>query len=452
MQGVASSNPAVPTIKASAQVLTDLGFCLSGVLDVHRTAVIAAIGTGQLLAWGSTFYLPAILAEPMARDTGVAVPTVFLAFSVAMGGSALVGPWAGRTIDRWGGRPVLIVTNLLFATGLAALAAASGPVSLFAAWGLIGLAMGAGLYEAAFATVVRLYGSAARDAITGITLLGGFASTLGWPLSAWMEAHWGWRGACIGWALLHLLVALPLHASVPRAGRDEGSAADPGSGAAGAGRGAVAGVGGGTGPGSPGAPEEASAAPKTAPLATGGDRRTMGLLAFVFAATWFVTTAIAAHGPRVLQAAGAGAAAALVVGTLIGPAQVVARLMQFGPLRRVDPLRIARLASLGHPLGVGALLLAGPALAPAFALLHGAGGGLMTIARGALPLALFGPVGYGARQGLLMLPTRIAQALAPFLSGLAIERWGAGALWGSAALGFAAWLALRALRSPPPAS
>ena len=323
---------------------------------MHRKAVIAAIGTGQLLAWGATFYLPAVLAEPMAHDTGVEVPTVFMAFSVAMGGSALIGPWAGRTIDRFGGRPVLIATNLIFAAGLAALASASGPVSLFVAWGVIGLAMGAGLYEAAFATVVRLYGSAARDAITGITLLGGFASTVGWPLSA----------------------------------------------------------------------------------------------CFVFAATWFITTAIAAHGPRVLQAAGTGAAAALAVGALIGPAQVLARLVQFGPLRHADPLRVARLASLGHPVGVLALLVAGPALAPAFAMLHGAGGGLMTIARGALPLVYFGPVGYGARQGLLMLPTRIAQALSPYLSGLALERWGADALWGSAALGLAAWFALRALRAPTP--
>jgi MFS family permease len=428
-----------------------MGGCSGGGLGLNRTAVIAAIGTGQLLAWGSTFYLPAMLAEPMARDTGVAVPTVFLAFSVAMGGSALVGPWAGRTIDRWGGRPVLIATNLVFASGLAALAAASGPATLFAAWGLIGLAMGAGLYEAAFATVVRLYGSAARDAITGITLLGGFASTLGWPLSAWMEARWGWRGACVGWAMLHLLVALPLHVSVPRAGSDGGSGADGGPAGAAGGNSAATEAGAGSGPGSPGAAGEASAVRTTTSLATGGERRTMVLLAFVFAATWFVTTAIAAHGPRVLQAAGAGAAAALAVGALIGPAQVAARLMQFGPLRRADPLRIARLASLGHPLGVGALLLAGPGLAPTFALLHGAGGGLMTIARGVLPLAFFGPVGYGARQGLLMLPTRIAQALAPFLSGLAIERWGAGALWGSAALGIAAWLALRALRrSPPP--
>jgi len=398
---------------------------------VDRRVVIAALGTGQLLAWGSTFYLPAVLAEPIARDTGVAVPTVFLAFSVAMGGSALVGPWAGRTIDRWGGRPVLIATNLLFAAGLVALAAASGPVSLFLAWGLIGLAMGAGLYEAAFATVVRLYGSGARDAITGITLLGGFASTVGWPLSAWMAAEWGWRGACVGWAVLHLGVALPLHAALPRpsaAGGDVAPAAD-----------------GGTGGASAPPPEGAAGAVADVP---GGAGRTMALLAFVFAATWFITTAIAAHGPRVLQAAGTGAAAALAVGALIGPAQVLARLMQFGPLRRADPLGVARLAALGHPIGVAALLVAGPALAPVFAVLHGAGGGLMTIARGALPLLYFGPIGYGERQGRLMLPTRIAQALAPYLSGLALERWGAAALWGSALLGLSAWLALRALRGP----
>ncbi len=413
---------------------------------MHRKAVIAAIGTGQLLAWGATFYLPAVLAEPMAHDTGVEVPTVFMAFSVAMGGSALIGPWAGRTIDRFGGRPVLIATNLIFAAGLVALASASGPVSLFLAWGVIGLAMGAGLYEAAFATVVRLYGSAARDAITGITLLGGFASTVGWPLSAWMASGFGWRGACVGWALLHLLVALPLHASVPRASTmpqgvpadypaDDPADARPDAGDPPAERAPPGDPGGRADPGMPAA-------------AAGDATRTMVLLAFVFAATWFITTAIAAHGPRVLQAAGTGAAAALAVGALIGPAQVLARLMQFGPLRHADPLRVARIASLGHPVGVLALLVAGPALAPAFAMLHGAGGGLMTIARGALPLVYFGPVGYGARQGVLMLPTRIAQALSPYLSGLALERWGADALWGSAALGLAAWLALRALRAP----
>ncbi|MEI7447618.1 MAG: MFS transporter [Burkholderiales bacterium] len=195
---------------------------------MHRATVVASLGVGQLLAWGSTFYLPAVLAEPMADTLGVTPSTVFLAFSVAMGGSALVGPAAGRAIDRFGGRPVLLATNLLFAAGLAALASAQGTFGLFAAWILIGLAMGAGLYEAAFATVVRLYGTSAKDAITGITLFGGFASTVGWPLSAWMEARWGWRGACVGWALLHVGLALPLHAVLPRAApASDGGASRP---------------------------------------------------------------------------------------------------------------------------------------------------------------------------------------------------------------------------------
>jgi predicted MFS family arabinose efflux permease len=393
---------------------------------MHRAGVVAAIGTGQMLAWGSSFYLPAVLAEPMARDLGVDVPTVFLAFSVAMGGSALVGPSAGRAIDRWGGRPVLIVSNLVFAAGLAGLAVATGPVELFLAWGLIGLAMSAGLYEGAFATVVRLYGTSARDAITGITLFGGFASTVGWPLSAWMEASWGWRGACAGWVLLHLALALPLHALVPRAGREVEAPSAPAA---------------------PGDRERGS----TADEASGGrGRATSVLLAFVFASTWFTTTAFAAHGPRLLQMAGASLAVALAVGALVGPAQVLARLTQFWPLRHADPLKVAKAAALGHPLAVVALLWGGPALAPLFALLHGAGGGLMTISRGALPLALFGAAGYGARQGWLMAPTRLAQALAPYLFGLMLERWGAGALWWSAGLGVAAWLALGAVRPSRP--
>ncbi|MFM1989599.1 MAG: hypothetical protein RJA99_2556 [Pseudomonadota bacterium] len=421
---------------------------------MHRAAVVTALGIGQLLAWGSTFYLPAVLAEPMAGDLGVSVPTVFLAFSVAMVGSALVGPSAGRAIDRWGGRPVLVGTNLLFAAGLAALGAAWDGPTLFLAWGLVGLAMGAGLYEAAFATVVRLYGTAAKDTITGITLFGGFASTVGWPLSAWMEARWGWRGACVGWALLHLGVALPLHACLPRAPAGPARAARPVDGStvgravpdgrrAGAGTAAAAGAGAGSGLGTHGASERGVGPGTRERLAT-------VLLAFLFASTWFVTTSFAAHGPRLLEAAGATAAAAVAVGAIVGPAQVLGRLTQFWPLRRADPLKVAGVATLGHPAAVLVLLIGGPAFAPLFALLHGAGGGLMTIARGALPLALFGPVGYGERQGVLMAPTRVAQAVAPYLFGLALERWGAQALWGSAALCVAGWLALRALPRPVP--
>ena len=176
---------------------------------------VARLGCAQTLAWASTYYLPAMLAVPMARDLGVATSMVFAAFSLALLVSALLGPLAGRAIDGHGGRPVLVGTNLWFAASLAGMGMAEGPVGLFAAWALMGVAMGSGLYEAAFATLVRLYGQGARGAITGITLIAGFASTVGWPRSAWMELQWGWRGACFGWAALHLLVGLPLNGGLP---------------------------------------------------------------------------------------------------------------------------------------------------------------------------------------------------------------------------------------------
>ena len=317
-----------------------------------RHWVVVRLGTAQTLAWASSYYLPALLAQPMARDLGVGTSTIFAAFSLALVVSALLGPLAGHAIDRHGGRPVLLGTNLLFAAGLGALALAQGPVGLFAAWALIGIAMGSGLYEAAFATLVRLYGQGARGAITGITLVAGFASTVGWPLTAWMEATWDWRGACAGWAALHLLLGLPLQAAV--------------------------------------------------------------------------------------------AAAALV-----GPAQVAARLLEFGLLRRMHPQASARLAALAHPTGALLLAWAGGAGSVAFTLLHGAGNGILTIAKGTLPLVLFGSLGYGLRQGMLMVPARVAQAFAPLLFGLLLDHWGTASVAATALLGVACALALWWLKPPP---
>lgn len=157
---------------------------------------------------------------------------------------------------------------------------------------------------------------------------------------------------------------------------------------------------------------------------------------------------MATHLPRMLEAAGATLAAAVAVGALVGPAQVAGRVLEFGFLRRVHPLLSARLAALAHPAGVTVLLMAGPVAAPLFAILHGAGNGILTIAKGTLPLVLFGAQGYGARQGWLMLPARIAQALAPLLFGLALDAWGANALWLSGAIGLAACGALMLLRGP----
>lgn len=417
-----------------------------------RTPVVAALGTAQTLSWASSYYLPAMLAAPMARELGMPMPMVFAAFSAALVVSAAVGPWAGHAIDRRGGRPVLMATNLLFALGLAALGLAQGPWSMLAAWLLIGIGMGSGLYEAAFATLVRLYGHEARNAITGITLIAGFASTVGWPLSAWLEVHYGWRGACFAWAGLHLLLGLPLNAWLPRIAPVPGAASAPipEQGRAPASPAAEPPRAGSSdepaGRAQPAAASAVPAASEAKPVPRGAVLTT-ALLAFVFAATWFISTAMASHLPRMLEAAGASLAVAVGVGALIGPAQVAGRLLEFGFLRRVHPLLSARLATLAHPIGAALLLALGPAMAPLFAILHGAGNGILTIAKGTLPLALFGPRGYGARQGWLLMPSRVAQALAPFAFGMALDAWGAGVLWLSGALGLVAFGALMLLRA-----
>ncbi|QHE88907.1 MFS transporter [Hydrogenophaga sp. BPS33] len=385
----------------------------------RRGLSVAALGAAQTLAWASSYYLPAMLAAPMARELGVSVPTVFAAFSVALVVSALLGPRAGAAIDRWGGRPVLMATNVLFALGLMGLGFAQGPIGLFASWIVIGIGMGSGLYEAAFASLVRLYGKEARGAITGITLIAGFASTVGWPLSAWMEAHIGWRGACLVWAALHLVLGLPLNALLARA------------------------------PTTLPQPARADPMPREVVKSASVGRATW-VLSFVFATTWFISTAMAAHLPRLLQAAGATLASAVFVGALIGPAQVGARLLEFGFLSKVHPLLSARLASALHPLGAAALALWGAPAAAVFGILHGAGNGILTIAKGTLPLVVFGPHGYGQRQGVLMVPARFAQALAPWLFGLALDHWGAGALVLSSAVGLLAFLALFLLPARAP--
>ncbi len=389
-----------------------------------KSGVVLCLGCSQTLAWASSYYLPALLAAPMARDLHLSTATVFAAFSLALVVSALLGPRAGRAIDRHGGRPVLATTNLLFALGLAALAGAQGGVTLFAAWALIGVAMGAGLYDAAFAALVRVWGRDARGAITGITLIAGLASTVGWPLSAWLEASFGWRQACLAWAALHLVLGLPLNLALPRLRRID--AADPGAAS------------------NPTAPPGNASAP--GPGVTPGQRQAGLLLSAVFAITWFTSTAMAAHLPALLQLHGLGLTAALSAAALVGPAQVGARLMEFGLLRSLDPLQSARLASAAHPVGALALLLGGGPLALVFAVLHGAGNGVLTIAKGTLPLAIFGAQGYGARQGRLTAPARLAQAAAPFVFGLLVERWAMGALGVTAVLGVLAWLCLWRVR------
>jgi MFS family permease len=385
---------------------------MSGAAPEGSRRVVIALGSAQTLAWASSYYLPAILAAPMARDLGIPSSWVFAGFSAAMLLSAVLGPAAGRAIDLRGGRDVLTVSNIVFALGLLLLAMAQGTAMMALGWLVIGVGMSMGLYDAAFATLAGLYGRAARSPITGITLIAGFASTVGWPLSAVMEDAFGWRGACLGWAALHLVLGLPLNRLlVPPAPPPEKQQAA--------------------------AEAEATPAPRFA----------MPILAFVFAATWTVAGAMAAHLPAMLQAAGATTALAIAAAALIGPSQVAARLLEYALVRRIQPITTARIAALGHPLGVLALLAGGGIAAPVFAVLHGMGNGVMTIVKGTLPLAVFGPAGYGARQGLLTAPSRFLQALAPFAFGVLLERAGVEvALAVTSGLTFAAFVALLALK------
>jgi MFS family permease len=372
-------------------------------------AVVFALGSAQTIAWASSYYLPAILAAPIARDLDLAPTYVFGALSGALVISGLLGPRVGHAIDKFGGRGLLAISNLVFATGLLMLSVTHTVAVLIAAWVLLGIGMGMGLYEAAFATLARIYGSDARKSITGITLIAGFASTIGWPLSTWLYDEFGWRATCQTWALVHVALALPLNLFLPRA----------------------------------------MPLQLVGPLAAqeeGVSRRSetfaMVVLAYMFAAVGFVSSGVSAILPTMLVSLGATPAAALV-----GPAQVGARLLEAGWLARYHPLVSARIATLMNPIGVVTLILGGPAFASAFAIFYGAGNGIVTIARGTLPLALFGPAGFGKRLGVISLPSRATAALAPLAMGLMVEHMGSQALWISVLASVSAFLALLLLRT-----
>jgi MFS family permease len=377
-----------------------------------RVGVVAVLGTTQTIAWASSYYMPAILGGPIADALHLPTSVFFGLFSGALLLSAVMGPSVGRLIDRHGGRVPLAVSNLVIAAGLVILAAAHGIAGLVIAWTVLGVGIGMGLYDPAFAALTWLYGREARSSITGITLIAGFASTIGGPLSALLLHEWDWRAACLVWAGLNILLAAPLNwLMIPRHGNP-----------------------------APLADAEAEIPPTRAPGAA------MPILAFFFSATWFVQGAMAAHLPGLLQAAGASSTAAIAAAALVGPAQVCARLVEFGLLRSFHPITSARIASVLHPIGAAFIALFGVPGIVAFALLHGAGNGMITIVKGTLPLALFGPQGYGRRSGLLSVPARTLQSAAPFLFGVLLDRVGIGALGLSAGLCLAAFGSLFLLR------
>jgi MFS family permease len=324
----------------------------------NRRVVITTLGMTQILAWGSSYYLPAVLAKPIAADSGWSLGWVVGGLSLGLLAAGTVSPLVGRTIDHMGGRLVLAFSSVLLAIGLAALAGAhSLPVYLFA-WLLMGFGMGTGLYDAAFATLGRLYGQQARSAITSLTLFGGFASTVCWPLSAYLVEQLGWRGACGAYAAIHAFVCFPLHVLV------------------------LPGVNTITHDEKP----KQNKSDSLAPTELTGIRRTRAffLLAAILTLGSVTSSMIAVHVLTFLQARGLELAAAVGLGALVGPSQVGARVVEMASGRRYHPIWTMAASTALIASGVAFLLTGFPILALALAL-YGAGNGIGSIAKGTLP-------------------------------------------------------------------
>ena len=381
---------------------------------------VLVLGVTQIITWGTLFY-PVVLTVPLiAEDRGWSIAFTMGGFSLALLMAGFVSPYVGRQIDRHGGHRIMPVGSLLGALGLFALVHAAHPAVYLAAWFVLGIAIAASLYDPAFATLGRIFGAAARRPITALTLAGGFASTVSWPVTYLLIEWGGWRGTYLVYAAVLALVAAPLHAFVLPRSRAEATV-----------------------------PTDRPAAVPQPIFPAHGFAFVM--VATAFAAYAFVPSALSAHLLAIFARSALDAGTVVAIGTLFGPSQVAARICELVFARNVHPLTIARLA-VGLILVAFALIAIGGVSVPVAALfmvLFGMANGLITIARGTVPLALFGPHGYGAVIGRIAGPSLVMQAIAPLILALAIERASdAAALVIAAMLALVAFFCLLLLRPP----
>ncbi len=386
---------------------------MPSVIDVLRGPWrgVAVLGVTQILAWGMIFYSPVLTVPLIAAERGWSLAFSMGGFSLCLLTAGLVAPYVGASIDRHGGHVVMTCGSLLSAAGLVALVHAEHPLAYLAVWMFLGLGLAASLYDPAFATLGRIFGAAARRPITYLTLAGGFASTVGWPATHLLLGAAGWRSTYLVYAALFVLVCAPLHAfALPRT------------------RAAAA-------------PAPAAGQPAPAALLAPAGLAFM-LVAAAFASYAFVPSALSAHLLAIFGRSGIDAATVVTIGALFGPAQVAARIGELAFGRHTDPLNVARfaVALLMAAFALLAVFGISVATAAAFAIMFGAANGLITIARGAVPLSLFGAAGYGRMVGRIAGPSLIMQAAAPLVLAFAAERAS-----DPAALALAAAFALLAL-------
>jgi MFS family permease len=373
--------------------------------------IVVALGVSQIIGYGTLYYAFSTLVPHVAREFGTGEPLIYGVFSAGLLAGGLVAPVAGRAMDRVGAPWLMVWGSVLAGLVLGGMAAAPVVWLWLAGVAAIEVISVAVLYDAAFATLARLTGAEARRAITRLTLIAGFASTLFWPLTGWLSGALGWRGTYAVFATLHLTVALALHLWL---WRQPVTAAEP-----------VAG---------------ATPRPEVPPLPDRLRPLAFRSVAVSFALSGALIVALGVHMVPILAAAGLGAQAALV-GMLMGPAQVAIRAVDAAMWRALHPLSVAMISGLALPLGVLALLAGLPpeVAGPVFAVMFGIGGGLSSIVRGSVPLTLFGPKGYGENLGRLALVRTFASAVAPVAFSASVLWLGqAGTLAGLAGLGVVA--------------
>jgi MFS family permease len=354
---------------------------------------VLVLGVTQIITWGAIYYTPVLIVPLIAKERGWSIAFAMGGLSFGLLATGLVSPYVGRTIDRVGGHIVMGIGSLLGAAGLVLITLASHPLAYFAVWALLGVAMASNLYDSAFATLGRIFGAAARRPITALTLAGGFASTVSWPVTHFLLEGVGWQKTYVIYAAVLASLCAPLHAfALPRHRAHSSVPA-----------------------------RAADGKPVTVLPAKGA---AFLLVAAAFTAYAFVPSGLAAHLLAIFNREGIDAATVVWIGALFGPAQVGARLIEFSFGRNVHPLWVARVALTVLLCGFIMLALSGftVAAAAAFALMFGGANGLITITRGALPLALFGPVGYGRLIGRLAGPFQIMQAAAPLMMAFVVER------------------------------
>jgi MFS family permease len=359
--------------------------------------VVTILGLTQIMAWGSSYYLPAVIAPAVSTDTGWPLAWVVGGLSLGLLVAGLISPQVGSTIDRIGGRLVLAVSAVCLGVGQIVLAISPNLAVFILGWLVAGLGMGAGLYDAAFSTLGRFYGAKARPLITGLTLFGGLASTVCWPISAYLLSEFGWRGTCAAYAAIQLFVSLPIYLmTLPSSHSAELDDV-----------------------------QEQTA--QSAAAAPGRPAIVVITLACALALSATISSTLSVHMLTVLQSGGIALATAVGLGALVGPSQVTARAIEMAIAKYHHPIW-TKTVSVGFVLLGVSSLWSGLPLLPVALFFYRAGIGLESIARGTLPLAMYGSSRYATLMGRLAMPSLIAQAIAPSLGALLLEYSGAQAL------------------------